>query len=381
MMFTDGLSVLAILCVLIWVGNQLALTPWGKHLGTALMVIILGAVAANLNIIPTASNAIPLYSGIFHYIAPIAIFYLILNVNLRQIKRAGLPMISLFVLGSIGTVGGVVFAYWLTSPATLLGDSAAPIAGMLTGTYTGGSINFNAVALHYGINEQGNLYAGTVAVDNVFTTLWVIATLALPRILGRFFPDTPNDVSAQSDDLETQQISEKDIIRLKDLVLLIPLGLIAFGVSEWLNNLFPMVPMILIITTIGLILAQIPYIHNLTGGHSMGLYMVYLFLIVIGAYCELDAIGELGEIGLMLSLFFGLTILIHGLIIHVFGRFFIKDWQMLAIASQANVGGGTTAMALAESFKREELIVPAILIGTLGNAMGTYLGFMVASVL
>jgi uncharacterized membrane protein len=54
---------------------------------------------------------------------------------------------------------------------------------------------------------------------------------------------------------------------------------------------------------------------------------------------------------------------------------------MIAIVSQANIGGGTTAIALAETFGRKELIVPAILVGTLGNALGTYLGFLVVYLL
>jgi uncharacterized membrane protein len=54
---------------------------------------------------------------------------------------------------------------------------------------------------------------------------------------------------------------------------------------------------------------------------------------------------------------------------------------MIAIVSQANVGGGASAIALAETFERKELILPAILVGTLGNALGTYLGFFVIYVL
>jgi uncharacterized membrane protein len=38
-------------------------------------------------------------------------------------------------------------------------------------------------------------------------------------------------------------------------------------------------------------------------------------------------------------------------------------------------------MALAKNFKRDELILPAIIIGSFGNALGTYLGFMVAGYL
>ena len=54
---------------------------------------------------------------------------------------------------------------------------------------------------------------------------------------------------------------------------------------------------------------------------------------------------------------------------------------MIAIVSQANIGGGASSIALAETFKRKELILPAILVGTLGNALGTYLGFLVVYIL
>ena len=43
---------------------------------------------------------------------------------------------------------------------------------------------------------------------------------------------------------------------------------------------------------------------------------------------------------------------------------------MISIASQANIGGGASAIALAEAFDRKDLILPAILVGSLGNALG-----------
>ena len=135
------------------------------------------------------------------------------------------------------------------------------------------------------------------------------------------------------------------------------------------------------ITTIGLVLAQSKYFHELPGSHMLGLYLVYLFLAVIGAYCEFSAINNLGEIGFVLLMFVVVVVLIHGIVTIALGKLLVDDWQMVAIASQANVGGGTTAMALAETFGRRELIVPAILIGTIGNAAGTYIGFMVVGLL
>jgi uncharacterized membrane protein len=357
---------------LIYLSTVLAKTKWGKGLGAAIIVIILGALAANLTLIPSASNSIELYSGIFHYIAPLSIFYLILNVNLSKIKAAGVPMISLFLLGSVATAIGVMVAYYLVEPASLIDQYAAPLSGMFAGTYSGGSINFNAIALHYKVNEQGVLYAGAVAVDNVYTTIWILATLAIPKVMHSVWPGKAIGV-----DINAKVEEPDNTITLNSLVVLLPLGVGAFVLSEWLSTLLPVVPSILTITTIGLVLAQIPYFHKLSGSHSIGLYLVLLFLVVIGAYCEFAAVEKLGDIGLMLMLFVGLIVLVHGLITIIIGRLFFSDWDMIAIASQANIGGGTTAMALAETFGRRELIVPAILVGSFGSALGTYLGFTV----
>ena len=96
-------------------------------------------------------------------------------------------MIGLFLLGSLGTVLGILGAWHMISPQSVLGNDGAILAGMLTGTYTGGSVNFNAVALAYDFQEKRVLYAGTIAVDNVVAAIWVVVTIALPLFLRRFF--------------------------------------------------------------------------------------------------------------------------------------------------------------------------------------------------
>jgi len=52
---------------------------------------------------------------------------------------------------------------------------------------------------------------------------------------------------------------------------------------------------------------------------------------------------------------------------------------MVSIASQANIGGSSSALALARSLKRDDLLLAAVLVGALGNAIGTYLGFLMAN--
>lgn len=374
---SNPVYVLLMLCLMIIVSLYVGRTKVGKQLGSALLVILFTAIIANLKLIPSASNSIELYSIIFEYVAPISIFFLLLNVNLVSIKKAGLPMITLFIIGSLSTTLGILISWIIISPENVLGSDAKVIAGMLTGTYTGGSVNFNAVALEYGFQKKGILYAGTVAVDNVVTTIWILATLTFPLILSKIWKGKvllKKTISIE----ENFDNNKMDLVSFASLIFL---GISAFYISEILAKKFTSIPSILILSTMGILLAQTTFISRLKGSHNLGLYLVHLFLAVIGAYCEISAVYELKEIGITLFLFTSVSVLIHGLLIIIFGGLFYRDWQMVAIASQTNVGGGASAIALAETFKRNELILPSILMGTLGNAIGTYLGFFVVYIL
>ena len=79
---TNPIYVLSILCFMVILSVYAGKTKIGKQLGgAALLVILFTAVVANFKFIPSASNSIELYDIIFKYIAPISIFYLLLNVN------------------------------------------------------------------------------------------------------------------------------------------------------------------------------------------------------------------------------------------------------------------------------------------------------------
>src|SRR5690606_12821754 len=127
---------------------------------------------ANLGIVPTASDGHPIYTGVFVYLAPMGIFIALLEVDLKSLKKAGGPILLMFGIGGLGTIIGVLVAWFLVKPAAEIGAMANAVAGMYTGTYIGGSINFNAIALSYQVNENADLYAATTVVDNLIGTPW-----------------------------------------------------------------------------------------------------------------------------------------------------------------------------------------------------------------
>ena len=64
------LSILAVLGLNIALSEWLVRKTFARHLGTALIVIVVTAITANLGLIPTGSQPVPLYDGIFSIVAP-----------------------------------------------------------------------------------------------------------------------------------------------------------------------------------------------------------------------------------------------------------------------------------------------------------------------
>ncbi|MBN3582942.1 DUF819 family protein [Algoriphagus aestuarii] len=373
----DPIYVCGMLSFSVLISVLLSKNKIGRSIGTPILVILLCGIFANIGIIPTATSGHPIYTAVFVYLAPMGIFIALLDVDLKSVKNAGFPIVLMFGIGALGTVIGVLIAWFVVNPSVKIGPLAHAIAGMYTGTYIGGSINFNAVALSYQINDNPDLFAATTVVDNLIGTPWIVITLLLPKYLQKLLPHKkllpPNG--------QIGQIKTHESISIASLATIFGLAFLAMALSKSLSHYFPFMPEIITLTTIALILAQIPAIKNLKGTHTIGFFLILIFLGVIGTLCDLNTLAGLGNLAGPLVLFVGILVLVHGLVIYGLGAVLKIDWDIVTVASQANVGGNTTALAAAESLNRPDLLIPGILVGSLGNALGTYAGFFIAGVL
>jgi uncharacterized membrane protein len=376
--------IIGILFLLVLFSEWLATKKFFKHIGSVLIIIIAAAVLANLNVIPSSGNAPPLYDQIFEYAAPLGIFFLLLDVRLNDLKKAGLPMLTMFSIGAAATVVATVIGYLIVSPQKHMNHANA-IAGMFTGTYTGGSANLNAVALQYGVQKDGTLYAAVNAVDNILTTFWIFMTIMLPPVLQKIFPrkkNVPPEMKGLTDKEMRNLVGNLQAeITLTDISLLLALGFGSMFISSMVVNYFPQVPSILVLTSVAIILAQIPFVQKIKGAKIMGLLLILLFLAVIGAYCDIRALLHSSDVAGTLFLWDSTLILIHGLLIFGIGGLLKQDWDIIGVASNANIGGASSAPVCAASLGRPDLQLPGILAGSIGLAIGTYLGILVAGLL
>lgn len=383
---TDPLLVVGVLCLALALTELLCRRTFFRHFGTALLVIIVTAVIANMGVIPTTPTEAPVYNVLTGDVVQLAIFWILLQVNLRALLKAGGPMIAMFLVGTVGTFIGTMAGMFIVGGATHFGESHVGLGAMFTATYVGGSVNFYAMADSYKISDTSGLFLGAVVVDNIFTAVWMVVCIALPRgmnyLRGRRVPiaeahDTGEVITGIEHDTET--------IHPLDLGLVIALGAFAVKGSEWISEWFRQfeiderpveVPSMLFLTVFALILAQFTFIQKMRGTRALGMFAVYLFLATIGALCDIEALGSLGALGLRLFLFVLILIAVHGLITFGIGNLFRVDRDIVAVASQANIGGGTSALAVARSLGRADLVLPAILVGSLGTGLGNFMGYL-----
>lgn len=384
-MTSAPLYVLAWLCGIVVASEWLVRHTVLRHAGTALLVILVTAVVANVGLLPAGSTEeapVPVYDGIFAYVAPLGIFWLVLRVRLRDILKAGLPIITLFLIGAVGTALGAVIGLRLTGGEHTIGPLYPAIGGMFVATYIGGSINFNALALSYDVVRDGLLYAGAIAVDNVVTTAWMVATLTLPRLLAPLWRARSDTTTAPARELIIGIDDDTESVHPIDLGIMLALGFAAVYVSdraaEGLGEVGLGIPSIVILTALALVLAQVPAISRLRGARVLGMFAVYLFLAVIGAYCDVVKLAGLGRLGVVLLAFAAIVVAVHGVVTYGAARLMRLDLDLASVASQANIGGSTSALAVARSLGRGDLVLPAVLIGALGNAIGTFIGFWAA---
>ncbi len=299
---------------------------------------------------------------------------------MRSVLEAGPTMLAAFFLGAFGTAVGAIAASLVLAPE--LGEETWKLAGQFTGTYIGGGMNF--AALGQAFATSGNLFTAAIAADVVITAIWMAACLSVPVLLGRGRGGEPPAPAEETSDaagpmtLERRLYSSGDPVALTDAAALVAIALGAVLLSRVLAAWVPLLPEVLWLTTLALAFGQVKPVQRLAGSAMLGNYLVLLFLASNGAQ---SVLANIVRVGPAVFYFACLTVGIHGILIFGLGRLVRIDLGTLAVASQANVGGAASAMAMASARGYTDRLLPGVAVGLLGYAIGNYVGFAVAALM
>jgi uncharacterized membrane protein len=366
---TDPTAVFFVLSAVVAVAIVLELrTSVFRALGSALVGILLGMLLSNIGLLPGESPAYDFLGGPAVYAG---IVLILLTVDVRSIVEAGPTMLAAFTVGAIGSAAGASISALLLAEA--IGPETWKLAGQYTATYTGGGVNF----------------AAGIAADVLMTAIWMATCLTVPVVFaarsvsdrrpGEGDADRTVDAIADSaPSLHQLLYSSVGAIRLNDLGLMTVIVLGTLWVSDRLGVALAPIPSVVFLTTIALVLAQIPAVRRLHGAGVIGNYLVLIFLASNGA---MSVIANIVAIGPPIVYFAVITVAVHGLVIFGLGTLVGLDLKTLAVASQANVGGPASAMALATARGYTDRLLPGVAVGLLGYAAGNYLGLAMAGVM
>jgi uncharacterized membrane protein len=381
-MISDPIAVGALLAAVVWVSVRLEERfQLVRSLSAALVAILAAMVLSNIGVIPGNS---PTYAFLFGPGVMAGIALIMLSVDLRSVLRAGPTMLAAFGIGAAGSAVGAVVAALVFG--RVVGPEAWKLGGQYTGTYIGGGMNFAALARAF--DTSPDLFTAATASDVIVTALWMMACLAVPVLLRRprldQAADRPGAAKAapavrgeQPVTLERALQSSVRAVPLRDAAALIAITLGSLWLSARLAHLVPL-PQVLWLTTIALIAAQLPGVKALAGSGLWGNYLMLLFLASNGAR---SVIHDIFVVGPPVFYFAATTVAVHGVIIFGLGVLLRFDLGTLAVASQANVGGPASAMAMASARGYADRVLPGVAVGLLGYAGGTYVGYVVGLML
>ena len=374
---------------------------WAARVSACVLCLVFAMVLANLRVIPTDA---PAYDFIWSYLVPLAIPFLLFQADFRKIWRESGRMFGIYLLASLGTAAGGVLAYLLLKNRIGVSDAKSALA-MFVGTYVGGSVNLVAMADATGAGK--NLVSASIVADNLLMVLYFFVLAALPAsgwILKHYrHPIIDRRARIESSEEEMAEVKKYHRthksraaeywkarpVSLADLATGFAAACMIVAVSKMLAGFFEgaiagdcfaisllrglLGNQYLLITTITTALATFfpKFFGNISGAQEIGTFLIHIFFAVIGAPASIALIIRDAPI---LLLFAAIIVLMNLVFSLAFGKLFRYSIEEITVASNANIGGPTTAAAFAIAKGWHTLIFPAILVGTLGYVIGNYYG-------
>jgi len=374
-------------------------TTVGKALSAPLATMALALTAANIGILPFYS---PVYTVVNRFFVPLAVPLLLFDSDLKRVINDTGTLLAAFCVGAFATVLATIVAFPIV-PLTNMGpDVGWRVACALAARHIGGAINFVAVAET--LNIGGDAVAAAIAADNVVVALYFAFLFSIAKSgeeattenksSARKAPidDSSKDDTDEVQDQKIASISEMAVedeqspstITLPTLAISISVASSLVTAGSFLTKaLLPAgtssLPLISALTVLAATIFPSFFGKLSETGTALGVVFVQMFFACSGAAGSIRMVFEKAP---SLFAFSALQIGIHFGTLMVIGRGIFKlPKRELYLASNANVGGPTTAAAMAQAKEWKQLVLPALLIGILGYSTATVLALSLGPIL
>ena len=370
------------------------------YVPSLLLCYVVPATMNSLGIISGEQSS--LYKVSTNYLLPAALVLLTSTADLKSIARLGQKALITFLSGTIGIIIGAPIAFWLVMKL-IPGFREQAIAndywkGLVTisGSWIGGSSSQLALKEIYGCSES--LFAIILVVDAVVSTSWTACLIwgaAHKHKIDTWLRADTSSIEEVKQRILAYKEEPDRPANLADLSTILALGfgggalahglayvlsttlqpykasLTTYGLDPFTSNFLWVV---ILSTSLGIALSfsRLRKLEKL-GTTDLATLFVYFLIMTIGMRLDLSNLG--GNLGLFLVAV--IWMLIHVMVMLVTARIIRAPYFFVAVGSQANIGGVSTAPAVASIF-HPALAPVGVLLAVLSHVLGTYGGLVTA---
>ena len=327
-----------------------------------------GILVANLRLLDVPGGVLEALAGGSMLIG---LPLLLLAVRPGEVLLSARPMLLSFGLccasGLLATVGTT----WLLAETV---PDSWKVAGMLTGLYTGGTPNVQAIGL--ALEAPADYLVLIQAADVLLGGAYLLALITfLPAVFARIFPPFVHPTgggAAGAEDMQGRVSFSRGASQLAVAVLITATGA---GLSYFLTGSATPTFLVLAVTTLGLLLTLTPLPYSLGNTYPLGEYFILIFCVAIGLLADFRTLVEHGlDLLFFSALALGMTTLLH----LVLAWLLRIDRDTVILSYVAAVYGPVFVVQVATAIGNRHLLATALGVSLLGFGIGNYLGIGVA---
>lgn len=384
---------MTILALIFYTTSLKSFEKFYKIVPSILLCFFLPGLLSSFNIISAADSQLDETAS--RFFLPTCLVFFTLSIDFQAIKKLGGKALFVFFAGTLGVMVGGPFAIWIGKliDPSFLGKNGEEIwRGLATiaGSWTGG--NANQLALKEIFLPSPAVFAQTSVVDILFAELWLGVLLYFvgkASILDKKMQADTKIIAEIKQRVEFESSKQKNPT-FQELFLLLAVGFGITGLAHIVaDNITPFIEInypnlksyslasksfwiVTIASLSGLILSGTKA-RNLEkyGGSKIGTLFLYFLIATIGMQLHIFEAFQ----NPMLFLVGFIWILIHALFTVIAAYLVKAPFFFTAVGSQANVGGVASASVVAAAF-HPSLAPIGVLLAILGNAVGTYCGYL-----
>lgn len=319
----------------------------------------------------------------------IAIPLMLFNSDFKLWTKSLPKTFKALMSGLFGVVVAVFASFFIFKFSNVQIENMPCVAAMMTGIYTGGTMNYYALGKALSVDET--LIVVVLTFQMLITFPFIIfLTAGGFKIFRKLLPFKDENIS-QIDTPDADKVAEdtfekySDMLTLKNfpkmmLGLLLSLGCLAVGVglSMLLTGTLNELVVILTITTLAIALSFVDKIRTLPKTFELGMFFVLIFSVVVASKFNIAAIDG-SVVGLLL---FVLSVLLFAVTIHlILCRIFKVDGDLFTVAIVGMLCSPPFIPPIVSAMKNKKVLISGITIGLVGYAVGTYLGVGLAYLL